>query len=133
MASCFAWRGRLAYASRMAERDDPERPPRRIFTYAQARALLPEVRRQTQQAREQAEALRVALETRPGDALLQASLEEILRGWAQAMLEHGLDVKGLWLVDFDNGMGCYCWRWPEKTLEFFHTHEEGFAGRQRIQ
>jgi hypothetical protein len=45
----------------------------------------------------------------------------------------GLEVKGLWLVDFDNGSGCYCWQWPEEELAFFHGYEEGFAGRTRIQ
>ena len=45
----------------------------------------------------------------------------------------GLDVKGLWLVDFDNGSGYYCWRWPETELAYFHGYEEGFAGRVRIQ
>jgi hypothetical protein len=117
----------------MPDGDDPDRPARRIFTYAEARALLPEVRRLTEHARQQAEALRVALQARPADSALQGALEEILRGWAEAMLARGLEVKGLWLVDFDNGAGCYCWRWPETALEFFHTHEDGFAGRQRIQ
>jgi hypothetical protein len=42
-------------------------------------------------------------------------------------------VKGLWLVDFDSGSGCYCWQWPEQRLEFYHGYDEGFAGRARIQ
>jgi hypothetical protein len=45
----------------------------------------------------------------------------------------GLEIKGLWLVDFDNGSGYYCWRWPEPALEYFHGYEAGFAGRARIQ
>ncbi len=45
----------------------------------------------------------------------------------------GVEVKGLWLVDFDNGSGYYCWRWPERELAFFHGYDEGFAGRTRIQ
>jgi hypothetical protein len=45
----------------------------------------------------------------------------------------GADVKGLWLVDFDNGSGYYCWRWPEPELAHFHGYDEGFSGRVRIQ
>jgi hypothetical protein len=45
----------------------------------------------------------------------------------------GAEVKGVWLVDFDNGSGYYCWRWPEEKLEYFHAYEDGFAGRTRIQ
>jgi hypothetical protein len=45
----------------------------------------------------------------------------------------GAEVKGVWLVDFDNGSGYYCWRWPETTVDHFHSYEEGFGGRSRIQ
>lgn len=45
----------------------------------------------------------------------------------------GLDIKGLWLVDFDNGSGYYCWKHPEPSLDYYHTYEEGFGGRVRIQ
>jgi len=31
----------------------------------------------------------------------------------EAMMRRGLEVKGLWLVDFDNGSGYYCWRYPK--------------------
>ncbi len=41
----------------------------------------------------------------------------------------GAEVKGLWLVDWDSGDGYFCWRFPEAALAFFHTYEEGFAGR----
>ena len=40
---------------------------------------------------------------------------------------------GLGLIDFDNGSGYYCWRWPETDLAYFHGYEEGFGGRIRIQ
>jgi hypothetical protein len=45
----------------------------------------------------------------------------------------GVEVKGPWLVDFDNGEGYYCWRWPEEELCWFHGYEDGVAGRIRIQ
>ena len=37
-----------------------------------------------------------------------------------------------WLVDFDNGEGYYCWKYPEDTVGHFHGYEDGFAGRISI-
>ena len=34
----------------------------------------------------------------------------------------------MFLVDFDNGEGYYCWKWPEREVDHFHGYEEGFAG-----
>ena len=41
----------------------------------------------------------------------------------------GLEIKGLWLVDFDSGAGYYCWKYPESSLGHFHGYDEGFSGR----
>lgn len=61
-----------------------------------------------------------------------SELRELLRQWTENVLELGVEVKGLWLVDFDSGSGYYCWRYPEPALEYFHTYEEGFGGRVAI-
>ena len=100
-----------------------------IFSYEQAAELLPEVRRLTEAAHLKVEEL-----TRRGrvkDA--EDRLNEVVGQWSEAMMRRGLDVKGLWLVDFDNGSGYYCWRYPETSLMFYHSYEEGFGGRMRIQ
>jgi hypothetical protein len=109
----------------------------RAWTLETARALLPEVRRRTEAAvkaadplfeeralHEDGSAQRVDVERR-----LQATVER----WAREMEALGLEVKGLWLVDFDSGGGYFCWQWPEEALEYFHGYEDGFAGRTRIQ
>ncbi|HSN87769.1 MAG TPA: DUF2203 family protein, partial [Thermoanaerobaculia bacterium] len=49
--------------------------------------------------------------------------------WAGEMAAMGCEVKGLWLVDWDSGDGYYCWRFPEESIGFFHTYDDGFAGR----
>ena len=100
-----------------------------IFSYEQAAALLPEVRRITEEAHREVEAL---TENEPLPDT-EARLNDLVGRWAEAMMELGLEVKGLWLVDFDNGSGYYCWRYPEAGLLFYHSHEEGFRGRMRIQ
>jgi hypothetical protein len=53
--------------------------------------------------------------------------------WAEAVRAMGLEAKGLWLVDFDNGEGYYCWKYPEQVISHYHGYEDGFAGRIPIQ
>jgi len=112
-------------------------PAKRCFTLASARALLPDVRDRTAKARRELEALDAQREAAAGDAARIVEIDRrkavILSHWVRSMEAFGVDVKGPWLVDFDNGQGYYCWRDPEPRLEFFHGYDEGFAGRARIQ
>ncbi|MFY9549971.1 MAG: DUF2203 family protein, partial [Thermoanaerobaculia bacterium] len=55
--------------------------------------------------------------------------ETVVRDWAQEIQSLGIEVKGIWLVDFDSGAGYYCWKYPEMALNHFHGYEEGFSGR----
>ena len=104
---------------------------KRIFSYEDAVALLPEVRNRTQHAYREVEALASSPEANTREAL-QGRLEQIVKDWAAGLAERGLEVKGLWLVDFDNGSGYYCWQYPEEGLQYYHSYEEGFGGRMRI-
>jgi hypothetical protein len=106
---------------------------KRIFSYDEAAAMLPEVRRLTEEAHRTVEELGNDAASARGRADLQKRLEEIVNAWARALVGMGLEVKGLWLVDFDNGSGYYCWRHPEDGLHFYHSYDEGFNGRMRIQ
>lgn len=106
----------------------------KTFSYEEAARLLPRVRRLTEEAYRRVEAVAgaVASPDRPS-ADAQAEVDRVVSGWAQAVMEMGLEVKGLWLVDFDNGSGYYCWRYPEEGLLYYHSYAEGFRGRMRIQ
>jgi hypothetical protein len=112
----------------MADHDLQEK---RIFSYEEANALMPDVRRITEEAYQRVESLSAS--AGHGTAQMQTRIEEAVTAWAQAILALGVEVKGLWLVDFDNGSGYYCWRHPEPGLHYYHTYEEGFRGRVRIQ
>jgi hypothetical protein len=109
----------------------------RRWTLEAARELLPDVRARTARAVEQAEALAQERALHAADSPLRVELEQrieaVVTRWAREMEALGLEVKGLWLVDFDSGSGYYCWQWPEERLEYYHGYEDGFAGRGRIQ
>jgi regulator of sirC expression with transglutaminase-like and TPR domain len=101
-----------------------EKPARRIFTLGEARELLPRVRELTADAVERFG--RVPAE-------LEDERRELVEEWARELEALGLEIKGLWLVDFDSGAGYYCWKYPEPALDHFHGYEEGFAGRLALQ
>jgi hypothetical protein len=101
-----------------------------IFTYAQAQALLPRVQQLTGEAHQRVARL---LDAKGENPETREQAQSIVNAWAAEMTSLGLDIKGLWLVDFDNGSGYYCWKHPEPTLDYYHTYEEGFGGRVRIQ
>jgi len=99
----------------------------RIFTFDEAKSLLPKVKEVTSDA-----VFRYARvgETEPDS---EEARQVVVREWAQSILSLGVVIKGLWLVDFDSGAGYYCWKYPEASLEYFHGYEEGFAGRLPLQ
>jgi regulator of sirC expression with transglutaminase-like and TPR domain len=100
---------------------------RKVFTLEEARALLPRVREQTSEA-----VRRYASLGEGGDAA-DEERQKILSDWARELARLGVEIKGLWLVDFDSGAGFYCWKYPENALEYFHGYDEGFAGRLPLQ
>jgi hypothetical protein len=109
----------------------------RSWSFAAAREIAAEVRRITAGAVAAVESLEAQRDQAAADPARRAALEQELAravgGWVRAMEALGVEVKGRWLVDFDNGTGYYCWRWPETELEYYHGYDEGFAGRVRIQ
>ena len=110
---------------------------RATWTLDGAREMLREVRRLTAGAVADVDELERLRDEHLSGAEERQQIEERLRSrvsrWIREMEALRVDVKGAWLVDFDNGHGCYCWRWPEERLEYFHGYDEGFSGRCRIQ
>lgn len=110
---------------------------RHVFSLQQAQELLPRVKHLTADAVRRAESLASQLhglaEDDPEHATLSAALREVVNGWAEEVQGLGLEAKGLWLVDFDNGEGYYCWCYPEDAVHHYHGYDDGFAGRMRIQ
>lgn len=109
---------------------------KKVFTYEQARRLLPLVKERTREALDRFGAVEFPPAEAEDETLseqVQQAAAKILAEWAGEVQALGAEVKGPWLVDFDSGGGYYCWKWPEESLEYFHGYEEGFTGRVRIQ
>jgi hypothetical protein len=107
------------------------------FSLDQARELLPEVKHLTAEAVRRAETLASQLQGLAEDDAdfrsLTLALREVVDEWVDQVRALGLEAKGLWLVDFDNGQGYYCWSYPEPSICHYHGYDEGFAGRMSIQ
>lgn len=64
---------------------------------------------------------------------------EKLEGFVEELAELGVEFKDpvMGLVDFPasmNGQEVYlCWKQGEPAVEYWHTHDAGFQGRQRIE
>jgi hypothetical protein len=102
------------------DEEDQDDEAKRVFTLDEARALLPRVKELTSDA---------VLRYGQLASELEQERETVVRGWMQEIRSLGLEIKGLWLVDFDSGAGYYCWKYPEPALNHFHGYDEGFTGR----
>ncbi len=99
---------------------------KKIFSYEDASALLPAIQQMTEDAV-------VRVESLDEGTASSDDYQRIVQQWADNVMSLGIDVKGLWLVDFDNGSGYYCWQYPEESLQYFHGYEDGFRGRVKLQ
>ena len=110
---------------------------KRTFTYEEALALLPKVQELTQAAVREMEGILAVEESEDIDEAsvpeeLVPEYQRIVAHWAEGILAMGIEVKGLWLIDFDSGAGYYCWQYPEPTLQYFHGYDEGFRARVKL-
>ena len=107
-----------------------------MFTLQEARALLPQVKEVTQHYFDVVEEMREQLENleEPRDAKrLEGRMNDEVGNCVKPVHNLGVEVKGLWVADFDSGDGYYyCWKLGEDDIEHFHRYETGFAGRRPI-
>lgn len=119
----------------MSELEGDEK--KRAWTLAGARELLADVRERTERAVLETERLQAIRDDEGASAEEKLDAEQqmsrCVSRWIREMEAFGLEIRGAWLVDFDNGSGYYCWRWPEESLDHFHGYDEGYDSRVRIQ
>lgn len=65
-------------------------------------------------------------------AELEEQVQTEIKTWETKMEKLGGHPKGVFLVDFDNGSGYFCWRFPEVSIKFHHGYQEGFTSRVEI-
>lgn len=109
----------------------------RVFNLDEARALLPVVLKITAETQRKVSHLLNRLEAiKYGSSEAAQDLEEQVQGivdhWQKKMISLGAHPKGLWLADFDNGQGYYCWKYPESEIGYWHGYQDGFSGRKQL-
>ena len=109
---------------------------KKIFSYEEAIDLFPTVRDQTSAAVRRIETLMSGVQSREQltdqKVDIEAAVNQIIQAWVAEMTALGCEVKGLWLVDWDSGDGYDCWKYPEESVGYFHTYEDGFTGRMPV-
>jgi hypothetical protein len=114
----------------------PSDGPQAIFSLDEARQLLPRVKHVTADAVRRTESLAAQLhglgEEDPDHETLSAALRDVVDGWAAEVQLLGPRARGVWLVDFDNGQGYYCWAYPEAGITHYHAYGDAFDVRLGI-
>lgn len=111
---------------------------KKIFTLNEAKNLLPLIYKVTEEYSKKVRKLINQLEAFPSkqsDRALEVEtqINNLVEQWQSKIERLGAKPKGLWLADFDNGSGYYCWKYPETSIKFFHGYNEGFSGRKPVQ
>ena len=110
---------------------------KKVFRLEDAQNLLPVLQRMTELANSKVRLLLQEVEN-CGNRESSVSQERekeidlIIQQWQQKIEKLGARPKGLWLIDFDNGEGYFCWKFPEKKIMFFHGYQDGFSGRKAL-
>ncbi len=109
----------------------------RTFTYQEAQQLLPIVYKITHSVFYQVKTLVQRAEVIRGvnadqAAKIETDIQQLVDSWYDKMSKLGAKPKGLWLADFDNGKGYFCWKFPETELQHWHGYNDGFSARKKI-
>lgn len=110
---------------------------RKTFSLNEAQELLPLLYRITEVCSKEvrllvkrSEALKAISPKKSAEIEKQISL--IIERWNTKVTKLGVLPKGLWLADFDNGSGYYCWKFPETDIKYCHGYQDGYSARKLI-
>ncbi|MCM2282870.1 MAG: DUF2203 domain-containing protein [Bdellovibrionaceae bacterium] len=63
---------------------------------------------------------------------LESQVNHLIQDWQMKIQKLGALPKGLWIADFDAGDGYFCWKYPERTIEFWHDYNDGYTKRVAV-
>ncbi len=111
---------------------------KKTFTYEEAGQLLPIIYRLTEEASREVRKFTKHIEALPNKKSdrareIEANINCLVEKWQFKLEKLGVIPKGLWLADFDNGEGYFCWKYPEIKISFWHGYHDGFSGRKPIK
>lgn len=110
---------------------------RQVFSLEEAQELLPVVFRITKTYSQKVESLIERIDKMSGynEELvnsLEAQVNQLIQEWQTKVQKLGALPKGLWIADFDAGDGYYCWKYPERGIEFWHRYNDGYSKRVSV-
>lgn len=110
---------------------------RSVFSLDEARELLPVVFRITKSYSLKVEALVERLDTIGGSnealsSTIETQVNALIQEWQGKVQKLGALPKGLWIADFDSGDGYFCWKYPERGIEYWHKYTDGYSKRVRV-
>lgn len=110
---------------------------RSVFSLEEARELLPIVFRITKFYNTKVDELVLRLESIPANneatiTALEDQINSYIQEWQNKVQKLGVMPKGLWIADFDAGDGYFCWKFPERSIEYWHRYEDGYSKRVSV-
>ena len=109
----------------------------RVFTLAEARALMPLVLKITTAAHKKLEPLRAQLQnslmTEESTEVVEDEYRAIVQDWIGKLSRLGVTASNLWVVHFDTGDGHLCWRFPELRIASYHLYDDCEHGRRTLE
>jgi hypothetical protein len=109
---------------------------RKIWTLEEAKKIFPQIYKITENYYKEVEKHYSKLQNilpEMEQEKIEEEISKLIQLWAIQMFEFGVEVKGVWLIDFDNGKGYYCWRYNEPDILYEHDYFSGFQGRKLIE
>ncbi len=108
----------------------------KVFSLQQAEEILLVISRFTLESDRKVKDLKHRILSLPaGNSDLKEELQKQIQNevdkWQDKVEKLGVYPKGVWMADFDNGSGYFCWRYPEKKIEFQHGYKDGFSKRTK--
>ena len=110
----------------------------KVFTHQEAEELLPLIYRMTESSNKEIKYIKQCMDALPPANKskwfeLELKMDQEIDRWNKKIERLGLKPKGVWLADFDNGEGFFCWKFPETQILYKHGYQDGFSGRILVQ